>query len=189
MQDKFNQFFAKYNNQSVETEDPTALDQCMDLIFALCDFLGIPRDTIRHQFAYQVATPNPDTLQYFEWIPNSPTNIPTVGDIIVFKICAGIPVGHVSIETGKSNSLNLVSFDQNWNTINYNHGYDKYGNLIPYCRQVTHNNYYGVNGWWHPKNLTPVFTDAQKIAQIKTWISQGIPDNTFKANVTKLVNG
>jgi hypothetical protein len=171
MQDTFNKFFAKNNNQSVEVEDPSNLDQCMDLAFAWCDFLGIPRDTIRHQFAYQIQTPNPDTLKYFDWIPNTPTNIPTVGDIIVFKIISGIPVGHVSIETGKSNQLNAVTFDQNWDTVHYNKGYDKYGNLIPYSRQVTHNNYYGVAGWLHPKTINQ--TLDQKIHDI---IYSGIGD-------------
>lgn len=175
MQNKFNQFFAKYNNKSVEVSDPSALNQCMDLAYAWCDFLGIPRDTIKRQFAFQIATLNPNTLQYFDWIPNTPTNIPTVGDIMVFKIISGIPVGHVSIETGKSNQLNAVTFDQNWDTVHYNKGYNAYGNLTPYSRLVTHNYYYGIVGWLHPKTLPAALTDTQKILKIHDLAFSNIP--------------
>lgn len=153
MQNIFDSFFATYNNQSVEREDASALDQCMDLAFAWCDTLKIPRETIRHQYAYQVwAQPTDVTRQYFDLITNNPndTNKPSVGDLVIFKQTAGIPVGHIAIETGKSDGYNLISFDENWDTPHYHH-VDTNGNWIPYSRTVVHNNYYGVVGWLHPK--------------------------------------
>lgn len=152
MQDLFTQFFNLYNGQPVEKEDPSNPDQCMDLIFAWCDFLKIPRETVRHEFAYQVwQYPTAITYQYFDLIPNGLTNVPKVGSIIVFGTKVG-SAGHVSIETGKSNLLNANSFDQNWDTAHYNLGVDpKTGKLIPYSRLVTHNLYSGVLGWLQPK--------------------------------------
>lgn len=138
MQEKFNQFFNTWNGKYAEAEDPNNLYQCFDLVFLWCDALNIPREAIRHQFARQIwEEPTDVTKQYFNLIPNSAFNSPKVGDIIVFNTKVG-PAGHTSIETGKSNFLNLTSFDQNygWPT---------------YCRQVSHNLYYGVYGWLSPK--------------------------------------
>src|SRR5258706_15444663 len=102
MQDKFNAFFNQVNGKSIEKEDPSAPDQCMDLIFAWCDTLGIPREAVRHQYAYQVwQYPTATTLQYFDLLQNTLTFIPQVGDIAVFGTSVGF-AGHVSIDTGKS---------------------------------------------------------------------------------------
>jgi len=160
---QFDDFYAQKNNTSVEVEDSTALDQCMDLVFAWLDVLKIPRDTIRHQYAYQVwANPNPSLTQYFTMIPNSVTNVPLQGDVVVFKACSGIPVGHISLETGKSDTMNLVSFDQNWDTLHYYHVVN--GIHVPYCRTVVHAGYYGVYGWLHPKFIVPI-VDYKIVAQ------------------------
>lgn len=162
MDTKFNQFFNQYNLKPVEKEDSTALDQCMDLAFAWCDALGIDRAAIRHEYAYQIwANPTDATRKYFDLIANNPndTNKPSVGDIAVFKQTTGIPVGHVSIETGKSDGYNLISFDQNWDTPHY-HYTDTKGNWIPYSRTVVHSKYYGVVGWLHPKVNLPKGDDA-----------------------------
>jgi hypothetical protein len=160
MQDKFNQFFNQNNNISVEKEDASALDQCMDLAFAWCDTLGIPRETIRHPYAHQIwDNPSDVTRKYFDLIPNEASNKPAAGDIIVFKVTNGIPVGHVSLETGKSDTMNVVSFDQNWDTLHYYHIVN--GVHVPYSRLVVHQNYYGVAGWLHPKiAIAPVGEDV-----------------------------
>lgn len=156
MQDKFNQFLNLYNNKSVEAEDPSALDQCMDLAFKYCDFLGIDRLAIRHPYAYQVwAQPNDTTRKYFDLFPNTTTFIPQVGDIAVFGITNGIPVGHISIVGLGSNLYNLISFDQNWDTIHYYH-LDAQGNRLPYCRTVIHAGYYGCVGFLRPKSQSSV---------------------------------
>lgn len=173
--DKFNQFFNQYNNQSVEAEDPTALDQCMDLAFKYCDFLGIDRAAIRHQYAYQVwSQPNATTAKYFDMLPNTATFIPNTGDVAVFKIVAGIPVGHIDIVGIGSNINDLTSFAQNWDTIHYNHGKDpKTGLLIPYSRTVIHAGYYGVAGFLRPKNQAPVKNWDDTVQQMKNALNGG----------------
>lgn len=142
VQSEFNQMVATHNGQPWEVEDPGAKDQCFDLALGWCDILGIPRETIRHPFASQIWTnPLDITLQYFEFIPNTPNGIPQKGDVVVF---AG-NVGHVSVAFGKGDSNTFDSFDENWDTIHY---HDNQGN--PICRTVTHD-YKQVLGWLRPR--------------------------------------
>ena len=167
MQDFFNQFFAINNGKSIEVQDITNKYQCMDLIFAWCNFLKIPLLTVAHLYAYQVWTqPTALTKQYFDLIPNSATNVPAIGDIIVFSTTVGY-AGHVAVETGKSNSTNLISFDQNWGGKQY-------------ATTITHYNYYGILGWLHPK--TQPVTDDQIVREIQTEINGGNPPTTKIAN-------
>ncbi len=141
----FDEFQAEWNNKSAEAEDPTNKDQCMDLAFLWCDKLGIPRETIRHGYAYQVwAAPAPITYQYFDLIPNTDTFVPLKGDIAVFGITNGIPVGHIAVTTGSSDINNLITFDENWDTLHYYHVDPQTGEHLPYCRTVVHANYYGM---------------------------------------------
>lgn len=138
MQDQFNQWFNQVNGKRIEAEDPSNLYQCFDLAFNWCDFIKIPREAIRHFYAYQIFTqPNDMTRKYFDIVYNSPTNIPKVGDIVVFGQQVGY-AGHVAIATGNSTTMNVLTEDQNWNGLQY-------------ARPVTHYNYYGVLGWLHPK--------------------------------------
>lgn len=160
MQDKFNQFFNDWNGKSLEVEDPSALDQCMDLLDGWVDKLGIPRETIRHSVAYQVWTmPNDLTRQYFDLVQNTATYIPPVGAVAVFGTTVGNS-GHVSVVAPGTNIFNLTTFDQNWDTLHYNL------NGKPYCRIVTHNFYKGIIGFLVPKNVAPPLTDSQKVVKI-----------------------
>ena len=178
----FNGFIAQWDGKSCEMEDPSALDQCMDLAFAWVDALGIPRDTIRHGYAYQVwATPNPDTTTYFDLIPNTPDVIPLKGDLAIFGTVNGIPVGHISIETGKSDVNNLITFDQNWDTLHYYH-LDEQGNHIPYCRTVVHANYYDCVGFLRPKTTEPVEQPTPEVVVTPTEIP--VTATTDTSNVT-----
>ena len=156
MQDTFNQFQAIVLNKSIEVEDPANADQCMDLIFAWCDFLKIPREAVRHQYAYQVwDNPTPQTTEFFTLFPNTITFVPQAGDIGVFGTSVGF-AGHVSIDTGKSNLINYLSLDQNWDTQHFNKGTDPVtGKLVPYTRNVTHYFYNGVKGFLRPKQAPP----------------------------------
>lgn len=152
--DNFNKLFSLYNNQSVEAEDPTALDQCMDLAFKYCDLLGIDRAAIRHQYAYQIwSSPTALTRQYFDLFPNTATFIPQTGDVAVFGAVSGIPVGHVSVVGIGSNVNDLTTFDENWDTIHYYHTVVINGvaTRVPYCRTVVHSKYYGCVGFLRPK--------------------------------------
>lgn len=153
MKEKFNEFFAKYNGLPVEVNDPSNPYQCMDLAYAWCDFIQIPRDAIRHLYAYEIYTqPNDSTVKYFEVIPNTPSGIPQTGDLVVFSTKVG-SAGHISIATGEGTLNSFVSFDQN------------FGATIKKAGLITHP-YDAVLGWLRPRVTTPaqpIFTDQTKI--------------------------
>lgn len=160
MEQKFNDFYNQTNGKYIETEDSSNYAQCMDLAFKWCDTLGIPRDTIRHLYAYQAWTnPLDITRQYFDLIPNGATNVAPVGSLAVFGQSVGF-AGHISVVAKGSNSKDLISEDQNW-------GSPKYSRL------VTHYNYSGVLGWLSPKSQS--LTDAQKLEKIKGIAFSTIP--------------
>ena len=138
--DKFNQFFQTYNGKPVEMEDPNALDQCFDLAFAWVDWINVPRETIRHPNAYQIWTePQDITLQYFDYIPNTPNGCPKIGDIIIFNQGVG-SAGHVCISNGVGDANGFTSFDQNWSGAQF-------------AKLVTHV-YTNVYGWLRVKETT-----------------------------------
>jgi hypothetical protein len=139
IKDLFEQFFAKYNGENVEAEDPSNLNQCMDLAFSWCDFIGIPRSSIRHLYAYQIFTqPTPETKQYWKLISNTPDGIPQVGDLVIFGTKVGI-AGHVCISNGVGDAKTFQSLDQNWGT-------------TPSQKktQIVTHNYTGCLGWLRP---------------------------------------
>lgn len=165
MQDKFQQLYNLYNGKYVEAEDSSNYAQCMDLVFKWLDILGIPRDTIRHLYAYQVWTlPFDSTKKYFDFIPNGPTNIPEVGDVAVFNQQVGY-AGHIAIVAPGSTARDLVTFDQNW-------GKDKY------CHRVVHTNYYATFGWLHPKSVVKPVT-LQQIHDI-IWSNDTADNKLYK---------
>lgn len=136
--DQLNGFIKQNYGKSIEAEDPSNLYQCMDAAFAWCDFLKIPRETIRHLHAFEVyAYPSVVTRQYFDLIPNGPTNSPEAGSLVVFDKTVGLS-GHICIATGWGDSWSFLSFDQNW-----------IGKQVLW--PVDHN-YRGVMGWLRPKN-------------------------------------
>lgn len=184
----FDEFFNFLNGTSVEYSDTSNKFQCMDLAGKWCENLGIPYESIRNGMygyakdAWYLA--DDLTRQYFELIPNGPTNKPSKGDIVVFGTAVGF-AGHIAIETGGSNTQDLYTFDQNWDTAHYYH-LDYSGNHIPYSRVVKHAYYNGVLGWLHPKPVDPLdkviaeiryacdeqTTNVSKIAKIKYLVSQ-----------------
>ena len=110
----FDQFFNQYNNKFVEKEDPTNKNQCLDLIFAYVDALSIPRETVRHLYAYEAYTkPTDATVRYFELVPNTPLGIPQKGDIVVWDKKYNGTAGHIGIANGKGNINNFECFEQN----------------------------------------------------------------------------
>lgn len=124
MKEIFNTFFNKWNGKPCEVNDPSNLNQCMDLAYAFCDALGVTRDTIRHLYASEIYTkPNDLTVKYFELIPNTPLFVPQAGDICVFK---GGTAGHVSIAIGEGDTNSFKSFDQN------------FGATVNKCGIITH---------------------------------------------------
>lgn len=146
-------FFSEWLGKSVEVEDASALDQCMDWAFKYCDdFLHIDHAAIRHEFAYQVYTAATDlTRQYFQLIPNTPEAIPQAGDLPIFDQTVG-PAGHICVAKGTGDTNSFESVDQNWNGHNY-------------VEAVTHS-YNGCIGWLRPLTPpTPQPTDLQVCLQ------------------------
>lgn len=143
--------FDKYYKQKVEAEDPSNAFQCMDWAFKYCDELGIPREAIRHLYAFQAwVKPNDLTLRYFDYIPNTPNGVPILGDVLIFDTGVG-PAGHISV-TQKGDINSTTSMDQNWN-----------GHL--YCEYIQHP-YDNILGWLRPKVLHP---DTCPIDRDKNW--------------------
>lgn len=184
MQNTFDQWFAKVNGQSIEREDSSNLDQCFDLAFDWCDTLNIPRDAIRHEFAYQIWTlANDTTKQYFDLIPNTADFVPQVGDVGIYDTTVG-PAGHVAMENGVGDTTSHNSADQNWDTLHFNKGTDpKTGLLVPYTRLVNHN-YNGFLGVLRPKitipatNTTDVSVDS---ATFEKLVKNSTEDDAFHA--------
>lgn len=174
---QFADFVTKNNGQPVEVEDPSALDQCMDLAFAWCDFIGVDRATIRHQYAYQIWTQPIDlTVQIFDYIPNTPNGVPKEGDIVVFNQSVG-SAGHVSIATGVGDSNGFQSFDQNWSGASY-------------AKLVNHV-YTSVSGWLHKKDtqLDPVIlSQSDSFIAICTLLNVAASKDLAIAEVNKLIS-
>jgi hypothetical protein len=140
------QFIDAHNGKPLEVEDPSNRDQCMDLAFGWCDNLKIPRETIRHLYAYQAFTaPNDITRQYFDLIAFN-KNAPSRGDLVIWGSGVG-SAGHFAVAVSADTS-SFTSFDQNWDTANYHTPSGE-----PYCRLVKHNYNY-IIGWLHPKGGT-----------------------------------
>lgn len=139
MEEKFKQFFDKYNGKPVEVNDPSNPFQCMDLAYAFVDFINIPRDTLRHLYAYEVYTkPNDLTVKYFELVPNTANGMPQVGDLVIFGKTINGTAGHISIAKGEGNTNTFVSFDQN------------FGTTVKKAGLITHS-YDHVLGWLRPR--------------------------------------
>lgn len=139
MDQKFSQWFNQVNGKQIEAEDATNYSQCFDLAFNWCDFLKIPRDSIRHLYAYQIFTsPNPDTTQFWSLIANTPDGVPQVGDLIIWGTKVGI-AGHVAIFK-EGDVMSFRSEDQNWAGQKF-------------ARTVNHT-YSGVLGWLRPKSVS-----------------------------------
>lgn len=173
----YDDFVATWTNKPCEVEDPTAVDQCMDLAFAWCDALGIDRATIRHQFAYQVwEQPTDLTVKEFELVPNTPNGVPPEGSLVIFKTTVGA-AGHISIGSGKGNRDNFVSFDQNWSGASY-------------CKMVTHS-YTSVYGWLVrriPVNVDPViFEQSDAFIAVSTLLKTAANKDLVLAEINKLI--
>lgn len=165
----FDEFVTKYNGQAVETEDPTNLNQCMDLAFAWCDAIGVPRETIRHLNSFEVWTKPLDiTLQYFDYIPNTPHGVPAQGDIVVFDQRVG-PYGHVAIASGKGDPNWFTGFSQNWSGVA--------------SAQMVEYRYDGVCGWLHKKQTIAGSESSDAFLQVCTKL-QVSPD--LQSALTKI---
>jgi len=129
------QFITKYSGKYVEYHSYSAgaKNQCVDLVNQyITEVLGLP--AIIGTNAQDFPTKRGNN---YDWILNSPTGVPSPGDLVIFKSPDG--VGHISIFVeGDANSFK--SFDQNYPTGSPS-------------KIVTHN-YKNVIGWMHPRKET-----------------------------------
>lgn len=160
------QFIARWSGIGVnlpEDKNPNGF-QCVELVNEWLKELGEPTAPFTNAQDFDDKLKgNPN----FVWVPNTPTNVPTPGDIVVWQ-GQGLPFGHVGIfVSGDVNSF--TSFDQNWPV-----------NTLPHMQNHT---YWNVEGWLHPKALDPVVDPRD--AQIAALLAQ---NNTIIAANTALIN-
>jgi hypothetical protein len=174
----YTDFLAQNNGKPVEVVDPTNLDQCFDLAVAWCMAMGLPSSIFNGcLYAKQIWTPSTTlAVQKFNYIDNTPTNVPQQGDIIVwsgyYQSWWGGGAGHTGIATGNGDVNTFECFEQNDPTGTYSH--------------LRWYNYNCVLGWLRLKPQV-VLTDTQKVAQIKTWANSTIADSDFRYKVKTLL--
>lgn len=137
------EFQNKYLGKQVEYHSYGALayNQCVDLINA---YINQCLDNNTKDYTEIIGTNAKDfgtkfDRDDFEWIINTPTNVPQRGDVMVWNGNVGGGAGHVAIFlSGDANSFK--SLDQNWSRV----------------ERVTleNHNYNNVIGWLRPKGQT-----------------------------------
>jgi hypothetical protein len=165
------EFLDKYEGKFIDFDGYYGA-QCVDLVQYWSQNLGGPRfwgDA--YQLYSQAGT-------FYTQVPNPPIGGPKAGDIVVFAYSYNWAGGHTGIATGKGVSIGLSSdwfecFEQN----------DPTGKPC----QLKNYNFSNVLGWLHPK--VAQMTDAQKLAQIKTWAGDTtIADSDFRYKVKTLLS-
>lgn len=133
----------KYNGQPCEMGGSSkALNQCVDLANAWL-FEGLEQPKLLGTNAIDFPEKIGDK---WEWIPNTTTNVPVPGDLVIFNIGN---YGHISIFM-EGDSLSFKSFDQNYP-------------LKSLCHVQSHK-YTTVIGWLHFKGSQTSMNDDEKRA-------------------------
>lgn len=148
LQDKTNAFFDEWNGKACNPDGAYG-NQCVDVADQFStEVVGIPLPPVNGAKDFW----NKNLIGY-DKIPNTPTGVPVIGDVIIWGWGA---FGHVAIfKEGDENKF--TSFDQDFPTQGY---YDSAGNFIGtgVCHFQDHNNYDGVLGWFHPQIQEPAIT-------------------------------
>lgn len=144
-------FFDTFEGLWVETNRGTDLStnqQCVDLwraynrkVINAPDIFGNPPDIWNK---YQA--------DFYDKIPNTPTGVPQLGDVIIWSKTYG-GIGHIAICTDIANTKTFTSFDQN----------DPVGEP---CHYQPHT-YTGVLGWLRPKNQSALVGETEESVLIK----------------------
>lgn len=173
--DLLNQFVEFLNGQFVELSSREAEYQCMDLAYAWILFLRLPKATIQNTYAYEVYTkPKTISLEYFEFVPNTPDAFPIDGDVVVFK---GGTAGHIAIGLSGSTKTKLLIFEQN--------------NPLGTHAHIQERSYTNVLGWLRLKKLP---TNEPELAWLKQMFqARGIdltqPEGTVRGRVQEIFDG
>lgn len=140
----FDQFIAKYNGKYLDWDGHYG-PQCVDLVrFFIDEVLGFPQTSMPAAGTAKQIYQNFKSNQYFDKIGNTPTGVPTKGDIVFWGYPMGfywdglVPkwAGDVAIFSG-GGVIKFISFGQNFPKGSF-------------CRYYNHS-YKGVMGWLHRK--------------------------------------
>lgn len=130
------QFLKKYLGKSIGYPAGSYVGECLSIVkqyIKECFGIEPPPSGSGSAYGYWSNFPNP-LGEKFEKIENTPTLIPQVGWIVIWKPWSTNQYGHIAIiKDGDTNRF--VSYDQNWGTKNFveiNHTYkDVVGFLVP----------------------------------------------------------
>lgn len=153
------EFISTYNGKGVDF-DGVYGNQCVDLMNQyLHDVCSIPNPIQVFPGATALQIYHNANKANFQKITNTPTGVPSPGDIIFWEEYPGLisSAGHVAIFIS-GDADQFISFDQNFPTQE-----DASGNGIGFAHQQNHN-YVGVIGWLHPTQGT--YVDAATFDQL-----------------------
>jgi len=150
------EFFDAYLGFWIETNkgtDTATLDQCVDL------WRAYNRRVISAPDVYGNAVDfwNKYPTDFYDKIPNTPSGVPQLGDVIVWGTKYG-KYGHIAVCTDIANIKTFTSFDQN----------DPFNSP---CHFQPHT-YTGVLGWLRPKNQQALVGKVEENILIKI-LSEG----------------
>lgn len=134
------QFIDKWNGKKIDFDNANQ-GQCVDLYRQYVkDVLGFPQSPALGVNGGAADIWTTYLQDYFTATKNTPTGVPSPGDIVIWNKRAGGGYGHVAVfVSGDTNGFK--SFDQNYRAINV-------------C-EVTDHTYTNVTGWLTPKQRPP----------------------------------
>ena len=138
----FEQFIEKWLGKKADF-DGAYNGQCVDLFrFYVQEVLGLPqpKGVSGAKNFWTNYESDPSLKNYYEKIPNTPSNIPKNGDVVFWNEKAGGGYGHVAMWI-EGDVNKFTSFDQNWPTLSV-------------CTKTVHD-YKNVYGWFRPKVTNP----------------------------------
>ena len=128
------EFIAAYNGHRVTAPGGDG-GQCVDLTELWRLSLGMTR-IFRNASGF-IGFP----IAGMEWIPNTPTNMPLPGDVVVWAANPSMPYGHIDIAVDEITVMTFRGLDQNWPLNSPVH--------------LQQHGYWDIAGWQRPMILHP----------------------------------
>lgn len=132
-------FIDKYTGKTVGYPSGSYVGECLSIVKVyIKEVFGFnpPPSGSNSAYGYWSNFPSPLPI-YFEKVGNTKTNIPKVGDIIIWDTNAGNGDGHIAIVVG-ADVNSFISFEQNWG--------GKHSHIQAH-------DYKNVVGWLTPKEI------------------------------------